>query len=77
MKIKIVALLATGLLLMSLVGPAFAAPAAKTMFCHHTGNTVYTIVDVSGGAVDTHMNYDGDWEITGADGFTTDDCPTA
>ena len=49
MKTKIIALLATGLLLMSLVGPAFAKM-DKAMFCHATGNSIYSVVVTSEGS---------------------------
>ena len=60
MKTKIIALLATGLLLMSLVGPAFAAPFPLVTICHvdDTGNG--HVMTVGGNAPVIHLAAHGD-----------------
>ena len=69
MKTKILALMAAGLLTMSLVGPAFAA-ADKAEFCHlnntNKGNGMdnWSRVEVSGGAIATHEDHMNDYRIT-------------
>jgi len=60
MKTKIIALLATGLLLMSLVGPAFAAQMPKEYVCHD-GETIH----ISGNAMAAHLAH-GDTIIDAA-----------
>ena len=77
----IISLLAAGLLTLAIVVPALAS-AHKTTFCHLTGNSIYTVVDVSGGAITTYQNHDGDYEWPFADvGATSELCaefaPTA
>ena len=65
MKTKIIALMAAGLLVMSLVGPAFALKGGiasthvKTEICHvdgkADGSMNYTLIEVADSAVDTHV----------------------
>ena len=76
MKTKIIALLATGLLLMSLVGPAFAAQ-HKAYMCHSTGDSTWTLVYVSENSA--HMNDSnphGDMYVGDSLPFTFVDCDT-
>ena len=62
----IISLLAAGLLTLAVVIPGFAST-HKMTFCHLTGNSIYTVVDVSGDAIATHQNHDGDYEWPFAD----------
>ncbi len=59
MKTKIIALMAAGLLTMSLVTPAFAG-ATKVVMCHQDNNGGHTI-EVALSAVDSHLAH-GDFE---------------
>ena len=81
MSKKIIALLAAGLLLMSMVAPASAA-ATKVTYCHLNGTMNgngmdnWTDVTVSGGAILTHDCHPSDFVMVEADGTVlATDCP--
>ena len=60
MRTKIIALLATGLLLMSLVGPAFAAD-PRVEICHNYGDGKFErTISVAPDAVADHVADHGD-----------------
>ena len=70
MKTKIIALMAAGLLTMSLVAPAFAA-AEKVLVCHNESNGSYHVIEVSMNSwLNSHSNHkegSEDFLITNAD----------
>ncbi len=65
MKTKIIALMAAGLLTMSLVAPAFAA-AEKVLVCHNESNGSYHVIEVSMNSwLNSHSNHKTDFLIDG------------